>query len=161
LQIDESDMETTEDFHSLEGVIASLYRVISGDAGVKRDWNLLRSLFTENARMIPLALKTDGTKGSEARFLSVDEYVDVFSKRVETLGFFESEIARRTEQFGNFAHVFSTYEGKRLKTDAVPFVRGINSIQLINDGNRWWIMNIAWESERSDCPLPEKYLQSA
>jgi hypothetical protein len=37
-------------------------------------------------------------------------------------------------------------------------MRGINSIQLWNDGKRWWIVNIFWQSETPDNPIPEKYL---
>jgi hypothetical protein len=58
------------------------------------------------------------------------------------LGFYEKEIARRTEQFGNIAHVWSIYESRHNEDDPEPFMRGINSIQLFNDGKRWWIVNI-------------------
>jgi hypothetical protein len=39
-----------------------------------------------------------------------------------------------------------------------PFARGINSIQLMNDGKRWWIINIYWMQESEENPIPEKYL---
>jgi hypothetical protein len=38
-------------------------------------------------------------------------------------------------------------------------MRGINSIQLFNDGTRWWIITIYWQHESPDDPLPEKYLR--
>ncbi|HZH06175.1 MAG TPA: hypothetical protein VEY69_05825, partial [Lautropia sp.] len=41
------------DVRSVESIVAALYDVISGDAGVKRDWNRFRSLFYPGARMIP------------------------------------------------------------------------------------------------------------
>lgn len=72
------------------------------------------------------------------------------------IGFREREIARRTERFGHIAHVFSTYE-YRTETDSTV-VRGINSIQLLNDGTRWWVISIFWEPERPDNPLPAEYL---
>ena len=34
------------------------------------------------------------------------------------------------------------------------FVRGINTIQLMQDGARWWILSIGWDTEREDQPLP-------
>lgn len=37
--------------------------------------------------------------------------------------------------------------------------RGINSIQLMNDGKRWWIVTIFWQGEDEKNPLPEKYLK--
>ena len=60
--------------------------------------------------------------------------------------------------FGNMAHVFSTYESFRSKTDKTPFMRGINSIQLFHDGKRWWIINVFWKQESDDQPIPKKYL---
>jgi hypothetical protein len=78
----------------------------------------------------------------------------------EKEGFFEKEVARQTEVFGHIAHVFSTYESRHSLEDAKPFARGINSIQLMNDGKRWWIITIYWQAEDDKNPLPEKYLKS-
>lgn len=75
----------------------------------------------------------------------------------EKEGFFEKEIARRTESFGQIAHVFSTYEARHSPDDEKPFLRGINSIQLMSDGKRWWIVTIFWQAEDEKNPLPEKY----
>jgi hypothetical protein len=79
---------------------------------------------------------------------------------VERNGFFEKEIARRTEQFGHIAHVWSTYESRHQADDPEPFMRGINSIQLIYDDTRWWIITIYWEHEGVDSPIPERYLET-
>ena len=85
-----------------------------------------------------------------------------FIARVEPFfaenGIYEKEIARRTEQFGNIAHVWSIYESRHNEDDPEPFMRGINSIQLFNDGKRWWIVNIYWQQESAENPIPEKYL---
>jgi len=86
-------------------------------------------------------------------------YISGSSNSLETNGFFEKEIARRVEVFGNIAHVFSTYEARRKADDEKPFMRGINSFQLMNDGNRWWVVTIFWQGERPDSPIPEKYLK--
>lgn len=77
---------------------------------------------------------------------------------LEKDGFFEKEIGRKIEQFGNIMHVFSTYESRRKAEEAKPFMRGINSIQLWNDGKRWWIVNVLWQSESPQSPIPEKYI---
>jgi hypothetical protein len=71
--------------------------------------------------------------------------------------FHEIEICRRVERFGNIAHVWSTYEGRR-SPDEAPFLRGINSIQLFHDGDRWWVMSILWDNERPGSPMPAEYL---
>ena len=74
-------------------------------------------------------------------------------------GFYETEIARRTEQFGRIAHVWSTYESRHDADDPAPFMRGINSFQLFNDGKRWWILSVYWQHESADAiRIPVKYL---
>jgi len=54
------------------------------------------------------------------------------------------------------AQVFSTYESRHEK-DGAPFARGINSIQLLWDGGRWWVATILWDSERPDNPILPQY----
>jgi hypothetical protein len=73
-------------------------------------------------------------------------------------GFFEREAHRTTESFGDIVEVFSTYESRHAKDDAKPFVRGINSIQLLKDGDRYWVVNILWDAERPGTEIPAKYL---
>jgi len=139
-----------------DSLIATLYRVISGGAGMKRDWELFRSLFYANARLMPTVADTT-TKGFALRTLSPDDYVKMSAVRLEQ-GFFEREIFRKAEQYGHIYHAFSTYEARQNATDAQPFMRGINSIQLMHDGKRWWIVSILWDMERKDTPLPSQYM---
>jgi hypothetical protein len=93
------------------------------------------------------------------RVLTPEDYVNTAGRSLETNGFFEREIGRRTETFGGITHVFSAYDSKRTAADATPFARGINSIQLLNDGKRWWVVTIFWDSERADNPIPAEYLR--
>jgi hypothetical protein len=145
------------DVASIDSIIAALYDVISGPAGKKRDWDRMRSLFVPGARLIPTGPRQAGGYGS--RVLTVDEYIERSSPFFEKEGFYESETSRVTEQFGQIAHAFSTYDSKHAAGDAKPFARGINSIQLMNDGKRWWIVTIFWQGEDEKNPLPEKYLK--
>jgi hypothetical protein len=146
------------DVVSVDSIIAAVYDVISGPAGKKRDWDRMRSLFVPGARLIPTGPRQAGGYGS--RVLTVDEYIERASGIFEKEGFFEREAARQMEQFGQIAHAFSTYESRHAPDDAKPFQRGINSIQLMNDGKRWWIVTIFWEGEDEKTPLPDKYLKS-
>jgi DNA-binding beta-propeller fold protein YncE len=145
------------DVASIDAIIAVLYESISGGAGVKRDWNRFLSLFAPNARLIPTGRRPDSTQVMRA--ISPEEYAATVGPQLETGGFFEREIGRETAQFGAIAHVFSAYDSKRLATDAQPFARGINSIQLFNDGKRWYVVTIFWDPERPDNRIPSKYLQ--
>jgi hypothetical protein len=144
------------DVSSLDAIVAAVYDVISGPAGKARNWDRMRSLFIPGARLIPAVPRQGG--GADARVLTVEDYIARSGPRLEKDGFFESEIARRVERYGNIAHVFSTYESRRSREDAKPFARGINSIQLLKDGDRWWIVTIYWDSERPDNPIPADYL---
>lgn len=145
------------DVASIDSIIAAVYDVISGPAGEKRDWDRMRSLFIPGARLIPTGPRPGGAYGS--RVLTIAEYVERSSGFFETEGFFEKEAARVTEQFGQIAHAFSTYESRRAPDDAKPFQRGINSVQLMNDGKRWWVVTIFWQGEDEKTPLPAKYLK--
>jgi len=145
-----------KDVSSPDAIVAAVYDVISGPAGQKRNWDRMRTLFVPDARMIPTGKRQTGE--STRRVLSVEEYITNSGPFLEKDGFFESEIGRRTEQYGNIVHVFSTYESKRATTDEKPFMRGINSFQLWYDGKRWWVITILWQGESKDTPIPEKYI---
>ncbi|MBO6536403.1 MAG: nuclear transport factor 2 family protein [Balneolaceae bacterium] len=143
------------DTESIQSTIDALYEVISGEAGEARDWDRFKNLFAPDGRLIPTYTDREGNIG----YLSwtPEEYIERAGSSLERDGFFESEIGQVVEQFGNIAHVFSTYDSRRTKEGEV-FMRGINSIQLFNDGNRWWIISVFWSSENPANPIPAKYI---
>jgi hypothetical protein len=147
------------DVASLDAIMKAVYDVISGDAGKERDWARFRTLFHKDARMIPSG-KNPQTNVVGATALTPEEYIKRAAPRMAKEGFFEREKARRVEIYGNIAHVFSTYESFHSLTDKKPFIRGINSFQLLNDGKRWWVVTIFWQGETADNPIPKKYLKS-
>lgn len=145
-----------EKVKSIDSTIETLYSVISGEIGEKRDWDLMRFLFNPNAKLIPSGKDKEGVY--HVRYMSPDDYIESSGKWLIENGFFEKEIHRTVHTFGNITQVFSTYESFHSEKDAYPFMRGINSIQLLNDGTRWWIINIYWTQETEDNPIPKKYL---
>lgn len=144
-----------KDVKSIDSIIAALYDVISGDPGAARDWARFQYLFKPEARLIPTSKATTGEFGY--RVITPDEYVKLFSSRIST-GFFERELSRKTDEYGTIAQVFSTYETKE-KKDGPVTNRGINSIQLFKDKDRYYIMNIFWCAESLGFVLPESYLK--
>src|SRR5467141_579582 len=131
------------DVESIDTIVAAAYEVISGPAGKKRDWERERSLFISGARLIPTAVEAGRNDVDLAPLiLDVEGYIARVEPLFEKNGFYEKEVARRVEQFGQIAQVWSTYESRHAPNDAEPFMRGINSIQLFNDGSRWWILSI-------------------
>jgi hypothetical protein len=147
------------DVGSIDAVLAALYGSISGDAGQARDWNRFRSLFWPGATMVPTGVDKEGH--FRARLYTPEDYIARNGPYFAQHAFFERELARRTEQYGAIAQAFSTYESRDAKDAAKPFERGINSIQLLNDGKRWWITSISWAGETATDPLPPQYLRSA
>jgi hypothetical protein len=148
----------TDDVSSIDAIIKASYATISGPAGQLRDWARQRALFVPGARLIPTATKA-GENESDLwpQLLDVEAYISRVEPFFRENGFYEIEVARRTEQFGRIAQVWSTYESKHRLDDPEPFMRGINSFQLFNDGSRWWIVNIYWQHESSAHPIPEEY----
>lgn len=145
-----------EDGRTVDSMIKALYDVISGPAGEKRDWKRFRGLFAPDARMIAVAINAQGEVVQRA--LKPEDYETRIGPILERDGFFEKELYRRTEHFAEMAHVFSTYETKRALADEKPLARGINSIQLWNDGKRWWILSVYWQAESEGREIPIKYL---
>ncbi|HWG48597.1 MAG TPA: hypothetical protein VN669_02835 [Candidatus Acidoferrales bacterium] len=143
------------DVDTPEHLLAALYDVISGPAG-KRDWDRFRSLFYAGARLMPSGKNPQGVIG--VRVLTPDEYVTRGQAYFSKEGFFERSVANRMEIWDRIAHVWSTYESRHAKDDAKPFARGINSIQLFNDGKRWWVLSVYWEAEDATHTIPEPYL---
>lgn len=147
------------DVASIDSIIKAVYEVISGEAGETRDWDRFRSLFHQDARLIPTG-KNAQTGVFTARAMSAEDYVSRNAPYFAKQGFHEREIARRVDQYGNIAHVFSTYHAFNTKEDKTPFMRGINSFQLLYDGKRWWVMSIYWQAESKETPIPKQYLRS-
>jgi hypothetical protein len=145
------------DTESLDAIILAMYETVSGPAGVERDSPRMRSLFMPGAHLVRTIIGEDGAP--QARVMDVDAYVQDTADYFRENSFYEREIARRTDSFGQIAQTFSTYEARHDPADPEPFKRGINSIQLFNDGNRWWIVNMLWDNEREDNPLMTEYLR--
>ena len=156
IQAQENTDKYLNKVQSLDSTIESLYAVISGEKGVARDWELMKYLFHPDAKLIPSGKNKDGVY--RARFMTANDYIQSSGQWLVDNGFFEKEIYRVENTFGNITQVFSTYESFHSEADSTPFMRGINSIQLLNDGNRWWIINIYWTQETEASPIPEIYL---
>jgi hypothetical protein len=143
-----------EDVATIDGVMKAFYEVISGPAGQPRQWSRDRSLYIPDVRFVSIEKRRDGT--IEAQPISHQEFVDRSDAGPVKNGFYESEIHRETQQFGQIAHVFSTYE-MRIKQDGPLIGRGINSLELFNDGKRWWVLSVQWDEEREGNKIPQKW----
>ncbi|MCB9081647.1 MAG: hypothetical protein H6555_08050 [Lewinellaceae bacterium] len=141
---------------TIDGTIKTLYGVISGAAGVERDWDLFAELFWPDARLNALGRDPEGKP--RLMVMTVNDYVTRIGPNLTTRGFFEKEIGRVTEQYGDMTHLFSAYQSQSV-ADGPIIARGINSIQLVFREGRYWIVNILWESESPSNPIPKRYLK--
>ncbi len=153
--INQLDQKYLNKVNSLDKMITTLYTVISGEKGEVRNWELFHYLYKDGAQMIPTGQSQSGDY--QLRYIKPEDYVQSSGKWLMENGFYESEIHRDVQQFGHIAHVFSTYECFHSKADKTPFMRGINSIQLMNDGKRWWVVNIYWAQESENNPIPKQF----
>jgi hypothetical protein len=143
------------DCATIDSIISALYDVISGPVG-SRDWPRMRALFHQDARLVRRTRSQDGDFRLDSS--TVGEFIAQAAPALEKTPFYEQEISRRTHAFGAIAQVFSVY-GARLSLDEdAPIMRGINSIQLVQHDDRWWVVNLLWDDERDDCPIGAELL---
>lgn len=135
------------DVATLDAILHAFYETVSGAVGEPRDWDRFRSLLLPGAQLMPI-VSMAGEKAS-VRFLSVEDFIQRVEPIFAVEDFWERETSRQTETVGRFAHVLSFYESLR-DPNGPPFERSVNSIQLFNDGLRWWIVNVMWNTIRAE-----------
>jgi hypothetical protein len=143
-----------DDTSSVDAVLKALYESITFAEGKEPDLSRFRSFFAAEALCIRI------NKDRSVDRMTVDSFILSFRERINSgvlKSFHESEIARKTQRFGQMAHVFSTYQKGLNVSDPAKMIRGINSIQLFYDGGRWRIGSLMWMDERPEMPIPAEY----
>ncbi|NNE68696.1 MAG: hypothetical protein HKN33_19185 [Pyrinomonadaceae bacterium] len=142
----------SEDVKTLNGIMKAYYEVVSGPAGSIPDKDRDLSIHIKDAQVIMMS--GDGKGGVKPNIMTISGYHERNSKPRKT-GFFEYEIKRETRKYGAITHVWSTYEWKTTKDGPVGG-RGINSIQLFHDGNRYWISAESYDIRNK--PVPKEFM---
>jgi len=145
-----------EDVQSIDGILRAYYEVVSGPAGSAYD--RARDEFLHHPDALIAVPVPDGTGGTHLETMSLAGFYDR-AGGVRDTPFFEWEIHRVVERFGMIAHVWSTYAASA-EPGGEPHTRGVNSIQLYFDGERWWVMGWIYDQERPGLELPDGYLPS-
>jgi hypothetical protein len=141
-----------------DAIVTALYDVISGPASQPRDWDRFRSLFYPGGRLVYAQTTAAGEEFVHP--MTVEDFIRIVTRLyARDGGFFERDVGHRIDQFGNVAHVFTAYETRRSGPDGPVVSRGINSVQLVRHQGRWWVVNVAWDTERPGNPIPPEYLQ--
>lgn len=148
--------DSLRDTASIEALLKALYESITFAEGAEPDLSRFRNLFTAAAPCIRV------NQNQSVDRMMVDTFILSFRKRIESRAlqsFHESEIARQTRLWGQMAQVFSTYRKGANVTDPKKMSRGINNLQLVYDGGRWWIASLLWMDERPGLVIPMEYLR--
>lgn len=138
-------------------VFASLYDLISGAADEERDWAEVRKLFFPGALLHSELTLPDGSHQSGT--WTVDEFCEAAAAEYRRDGFWEREVACRSECFGTIAQVWSTYESRIGSPEAEPIGRGINAAHLLERDGAWGIVSLIFQNERGTDGIPARYLE--
>ena len=145
------------DLATVDGVVAALYQAVSFAPGSEPDWASLRTL------LLPNAVIAQPVRGSdEVELLSVDAFIGRFKEDLDNFkmretGFWETVARVEKTGFGRIAHCFVVFEPRTDPSSAEPAGRGVDSIELIRTGGRWWIAAITTEHERPGRALPTTF----
>lgn len=145
-----------EDVSSVSAIIKTSYDAISAPPGQTLNLDRFRSLFLPNAQLVSVGVKNGQP---EAHLMTLKEFSEMVTGAIGKGGHVEHEFTEQVQVYGNIANVWSAYESRNTPEDP-HVIRGINSIQLFNDGKRWWISGAQWQHERADMPIPAKYLSA-
>lgn len=147
-----------DDVATPESIVLAAYESIKRAPGEQFQWDRFRSLFIENATLIP----NTEQRGGEFVVLSPQGFADWIESvtpvgEPNDKGFTESEVHHVVNRYGDIAQVFSTYRKHFWGQDRV-LGRGINSFQLVHNEGRWWIVSIIWDEESGAGAIPAEYL---
>ena len=145
-------IDAEADFNAIGAAIDEMYASISGPAG-PRDWSRQANSFHPEARQIRTWIDAEGRPA--CKIMGLDDYARDTSPFFAANPFYEVEIDRRIDLFGNMAQVWSLYEARTSPDAADVERRGINSIQLFRDPDRGWrIVSMIWDNERDGVKVP-------
>ncbi|MCT3959002.1 hypothetical protein HZQ27_07760 [Elizabethkingia anophelis] len=141
------------DVLSIDSIIKASYEVVSGEKGAKRQWQ--RDKFLHHPKAVYSFTDRSGEK-QEQVVMSIGEFQHETDEMVLETAFYEKEINREVRIFGNIAHVWSTYE-TQLEKNGPVVRRGINSVQLFFENNRWYIISWIFDKEQDSNRIPKTF----
>jgi hypothetical protein len=147
------------DVSTIDGLVKALLESLSFKIGYQPDYNRLRTLFHPQGQIV----HPRGEKEIQSEVMELEVYIrqwveSIVFSGLERKGFFIKEIARRIQSYGMVGQAFITFEGYHAPNDPKPVQRGIYSIQLLREKQRWYILSLTWDIERQNSPIPRAYL---
>jgi len=152
-----SSLSKSQDFSndakSIDALIKASYEVVSGEKGAERQWERDRFIHHPNAIY---SFTERNNEEKKQVVMSVKQFHQETDNMTMETDFYENEINREVRTFGNIAQVWSTYE-TRLEKDGPVMRRGINSIQLIFENERWSIISWIFDREIVSNRIPKSF----
>jgi len=134
---------------TIDEVIREMYDVVSFEPGQRPDWRREDAIFAPGARVV----RVNDSGVFEFDMASFARNFDAMIDSGELPSFWEGEIWRRTDLFGDMAHVLSAYESRHSR-DGAFINRGVNSIQLFQRDGSWWISAMIWRRDGAVVRIP-------
>lgn len=134
-----------------ETLVRTLYDIVSGPAHQPHDWARLERLHAPGALITPTQHQPQNFSAAPQ---TLTQFIALNQRLFAAQGFYEQEIAQQVQRFGHIAHVWSAYETRRTAHGPVA-ARGINSFQLLHDGQRWCVLSATWDSATAEHPVME------
>jgi hypothetical protein len=141
-----------ERLQSAEGVVRELYRLVCIAPGDSTDWEAVRALFIPEA-VIFLRVSKEASSTFTLQGW-IDDFI-AFNKKARSgeRGFEEKIVRMSPMVFRDIAHVLVLYEARMLDWTRPPST-GVDSIELIRRGGRWWIAAITNDIPDEEHPVP-------
>jgi hypothetical protein len=147
------------DVGTIDGIVKALLESLSFTIGSQPDYNRLRTLFHPLCQIIP----PRNERETQSEVMELEVYIRQWVESIvftglERKGLIIKEIARRIQSYGSIGQVFITFKGNHAPNDPDPVQRGIYSVQLLREKQRWYILSLTWDIERQNSPIPRAYL---
>jgi len=124
--------------------IREFYSIISGAKNVERNWNGLRALFRNDAR---LYINRPNKGIMDCSSYTVDEYIGRLKEFIQREDFYEFSTENDTKIIMNMCNIINEYEAYKDAEKKKPIKRGTNIINMIKEEGGWRIVSMVWEDE--------------
>ena len=146
--------EVPEYLTSPEEITDKFLEIISGDQGEERDWDTFRELHLPTAQLY--FLNPTAPPAAQSKAFNLEEFVRIIGPSYARDGFEEISIGLTINEFNGIANVFQSFHARNLTGTYEK--RGINSYQLVQLQNRWWIASTTFINEVEGNEIPDEYL---
>ncbi|MGB3149912.1 MAG: hypothetical protein WBB27_04550 [Maribacter sp.] len=145
-----TNQKYVDDVKSIDAIMDAYYDVVSGSSDDPWEFERDKYIHSENA----VITRLDKNGNAQSHALEA-EYIPIGLSPKED--FYEKELKRGVNQFGNMAQVWSAFE-IRTDPEIESNIRGLNNIQLHYEKGRWWIDSWTCEMESETNSLLTEFL---